>query len=37
MNIVEVLQEELNIRAEQVEAVIRLIDEGKTIRFITRY
>ena len=37
MNIVEVLQEELNIRAEQVEAVIRLIDEGNTIPFIARY
>ncbi len=37
MNIVEVLQEELNIKAEQVQAVIRLIDEGNTIPFIARY
>lgn len=37
MNIVEVLQEELNIRSEQVQAVIRLIDEGNTIPFIARY
>lgn len=37
MNIVKTLQEELNIRAEQVEAVIRLIDEGNTIPFIARY
>ena len=37
MNIVKILQEELNIRADQVQAVIRLIDEGNTIPFIARY
>ena len=37
MDIVKKLQEELNIRANQVEAVIQLIDEGNTIPFIARY
>lgn len=37
MNIVHILKEELNIRTQQVEAVIRLIDEGNTIPFIARY
>ena len=37
MNIVRQLQEELQIKASQVEAVIKLIDEGNTIPFIARY
>ena len=37
MNIVEILKEELKIQKNQVEAVIRLIDEGNTIPFIARY
>ncbi len=37
MNIVRQLQEELQIKAGQVEAVIKLIDEGNTIPFIARY
>ena len=37
MNIVKQLQEELQIKASQVEAVITLIDEGNTIPFIARY
>lgn len=37
MNIVKLLQQEFQIKAEQVEAVIRLIDEGNTIPFIARY
>ena len=37
MDIVKKLQEELNIKASQVEAVITLIDEGNTIPFIARY
>lgn len=37
MDIVKTLGEELGIRREQAEAVIRLIDEGNTIPFIARY
>ncbi|WP_343210409.1 Tex family protein [Anaerolentibacter hominis] len=37
MNIAKQLAEELNIGLWQVEAVIRLIDEGNTIPFIARY
>ncbi len=37
MNIIKVLQDELHITTNQVEAVIRLRDEGNTIPFIARY
>lgn len=37
MNILYQLKEELNIRLEQAEAAVRLIDEGNTIPFIARY
>lgn len=37
MNIVEIISKELAIRATQTEAVIKLIDEGNTIPFISRY
>ncbi len=37
MDIVEKLRTELGIRREQVEATIKLIDEGNTIPFIARY
>ena len=37
MDIVEKLTVELGIRKEQVEATIKLIDEGNTIPFIARY
>ncbi len=37
MDIMKVIQEELNIRKDQVEAVVTLIDEGNTIPFIARY
>ncbi|MCQ2519550.1 MAG: RNA-binding transcriptional accessory protein [Lachnospiraceae bacterium] len=37
MDIIGRLHEELNIRREQAEAVVRLIDEGNTIPFIARY
>ena len=37
MNICEQLKNELGIRLEQVEATVRLIDEGNTIPFIARY
>lgn len=37
MNILRQLKEELNIRLEQVEAAVKLIDEGNTIPFIARY
>ncbi len=37
MDIVEKLRVELGIRREQVEATIKLIDEGNTIPFIARY
>lgn len=36
-NIVEIIAQELNQRAEYVENVIRLLDEGNTIPFIARY
>ena len=37
MDILKQLKEELNIRLEQVEATVKLIDEGNTIPFIARY
>ena len=37
MNIQKKIAEELNIKEWQVEAVIKLIDEGNTIPFIARY
>ena len=37
MDIIKVLQEELQIRYQQVEAAVKLIDEGNTIPFIARY
>ena len=37
MNINKVLAEELNVREEQVDAAVKLIDEGNTIPFIARY
>ena len=35
--IIKIIAEELNIRTNQVEATIKLIDEGNTIPFIARY
>lgn len=37
MRIISMLSEELGIREEQAEAVIRLMEEGATIPFIARY
>ena len=37
MNIVTVLSQEFQIQPWQVEAVIKLLDEGSTIPFIARY
>lgn len=37
MNIIEELSQELNIKVSQVDATIKLIDEGNTIPFIARY
>ena len=37
MNIVQTIASELSIQTWQVEAVIKLIDEGNTIPFIARY
>ena len=37
MNISNIIAEELNIKPSQVEATIKLIDEGNTIPFIARY
>ena len=37
MDIIKVLQEELQIRYQQAEAAVKLIDEGNTIPFIARY
>ena len=36
-NIIKTIAEELNIKNSQVEATIKLIDEGNTIPFIARY
>ena len=37
MDILSVLQQELGIQYKQVEAAVKLIDEGNTIPFIARY
>ena len=37
MDIIKALQEELQITRHQVEAAVKLIDEGNTIPFIARY
>ena len=37
MNISKLLADELGIKVSQVEATIKLIDEGNTIPFIARY
>ena len=37
MDILKQLKEELGVRLEQVEAAVKLIDEGNTIPFIARY
>lgn len=37
MNINEILKAEFNLRDEQIDNVIKLIDEGNTIPFIARY
>ncbi len=37
MDILKQLRDELGIRLEQVEATVKLIDEGNTIPFIARY
>ena len=37
MNINEILKSEFNLRDEQINNVIKLIDEGNTIPFIARY
>ena len=35
--IIKTIAEELNIQTKQVEAAVKLIDEGNTIPFIARY
>ena len=37
MDIIKVLTEELDVKAWQIEAAVKLIDEGNTIPFISRY
>ena len=37
MDIIKKIAEELQIRPDQVKAVVNLIDEGNTIPFIARY
>ena len=37
MNITKIIAEELNVKESQVDATIKLIDEGNTIPFIARY
>ena len=37
MDILKTLAQEFNVKEEQVEATVALIDEGNTIPFISRY
>lgn len=37
MDIIQVITQELGVQRQQVEAAVRLIDEGNTIPFISRY
>ena len=37
MDIIKTLSEELNIRQNQVESTVGLLDEGNTVPFIARY
>ncbi len=37
MNINEILKKEFNLKDEQINNVIKLIDDGNTIPFIARY
>lgn len=37
MDIIQALTEELQVKKWQVEAAVKLIDEGNTIPFISRY
>ena len=37
MDIIQVITQELNVEKWQVEAAVKLIDEGNTIPFISRY
>lgn len=37
MDIMKVIAAELGVRTNQVEAAVKLIDEGNTIPFIARY
>ena len=37
MDIFKLLQEELGVSRSQIEATVKLIDEGNTIPFIARY
>lgn len=37
MDIIEILRKELNVKKEQIEAAVKLMDEGNTIPFIARY
>ena len=37
MDIIKTITSELNVKAHQVEAAVKLIDEGNTIPFIARY
>ena len=37
MDIIRTLSEELNIRQNQFESTVKLLDEGNTVPFIARY
>ena len=37
MDIAHIIAEELSVKTWQVEAAVKLIDEGNTIPFISRY
>ena len=37
MNITKIIAEELKVKESQVEATVKLIDDGNTIPFIARY
>ena len=37
MDLIAQLARELNLKADNIEAAVKLIDEGNTIPFISRY
>ena len=37
MDMIQILAEEFNVRSEQAQNVVELLDDGKTVPFIARY